>query len=192
MLVVTAATGPQTIPVLGTAVTFAPITRQMMRRARRAALKALARPEDGDDAAAAAPIEEQLEELGDELSFALLLEGILAWGEGVVIEVEEDGEVVSRPLDCTPENKALLLSDPVYFDAFDGAYVVPFATRERAKNGLAGSPNTISGMATPAQIIATPSAAGPSDAKSARTGSTRSKTRKSKKRSTSSPAAQAS
>lgn len=141
-------------PVMGAEVLFAPIDRRMMRRARRAALAALGRPEGGgensDDGRTAS---EQIEELGDELSHAILMEAIRDW-RGVVVERQEGGETATAELPCTAENKALVLSDPVYFDAFDQAHFVPFVLKERAKNAPAGSPPGISTKATPAKVIA--------------------------------------
>lgn len=184
------AKGPEWTPVSGARVLFAPITRPMMRRARRAALKALARPDDAGDAA---PAEQQLEDLGDELSYALIVEGALDWADVVSLVVDDAGEPVlgsdSKPLTellpFTTENLARVLADPVFFDAFDAAYVMPFAARERAKNGLAGSPNITSASATPATTTAASPAGGTkSAAKRARTASTRSKTKRSKPPST--------
>jgi len=165
---------------IGTAkVLFVPIDRQMMRRARRAALRALERPED--DAV-------EMEDLGDELSYALITAGARDWQD--VVRVAEDG--TTEPLPFTSENLARVLSDPVFFDAFDAAYVMPFATREREKNALAGSPNGTGGKATPAPITADRPAGKSGGAESAPTASTKSKTKRSSKPSKRSPIAGAS
>lgn len=172
MLVVQPPAAPGTASwttVMGARVRFLPIDRTMLRRARRAALEALGR----DETASELPAHEQLEELGDALSHALLIAGIAEW-EGV-FSVQADG--TSTALDCTPEHKAHVLSDPLIFEAFDAAYVVPFATRERDRaepgNGCAASPNGTGEAATPAKTIAA-SAAGrrSGGARRARTGAT--------------------
>lgn len=130
--------GPEWKPVMGAQVLFAPIDRQALRRARRAALKSLGRDQhEGDDVASAA---EQLEDLGDALSYALLIQGIVDWKD-VCLMSDGDDDGPGEPLACTDENKAMVLSDPITFDAFDAVYVMPFAARERAKNASAASPN---------------------------------------------------
>lgn len=151
MLVARRPAGPEWKPVLGAQVQFAPIDRTMLRRARRAALKALGRDEhEGSDAASA---EDQLEELGDALSYALLMQGILDWRD-VCEMVDGDDAGAGTALACTDENKAMVLSDPITFDAFDAVYVVPFAARERAKNASAASPSGTGAAATGASNTA--------------------------------------
>ena len=145
MLVARRPTGPEWKSVMGAQVLFAPIDRTAMRRARRAALQALGRDErEGADAASP---EEQLEELGDALSHALLMQGIVDWKD-VCVMADGDDAGPGEVLPCTEENKALVLSDPITFDAFDAVYVMPFAARERAKNGSAASPNGTGAAAT--------------------------------------------
>lgn len=172
-------TGPEWKPVMGGEVLFDPIDRIMMRRARRAALAKLKRDEGEESDANAA---EQLEELGDALSEALILAGARDWrnvAQQVLAEdgtpVLEDGQPVFEPLPFTAENLALSLTDPIIFDAFDAAYVVPFASRERQGKGLPLSHNGTSSLEMPAQITAGSPAgmAGAADVESARTSKTR-------------------
>lgn len=169
---------PFTLAVMGANFTFTPITRPMIMRARRAARPVLAEAAGGEDA---------LDEFGSAVSQSLITEGLIGWegvalplaeGEECEIPVEVEG-VRYRQLDCTPENKALLLADAVIFDALDTAYVAPFVTRERAKNAPAGSSDGTSSRVTPVQTTARSHARGKSAAKPARTGRTRSKTKKS-------------
>lgn len=177
MLVARRPTGPEWKPVMGAQVQFAPIDRQALRRARRIALKSLGRDEhEGGDTASA---EEQIEELGDALSYALLMQGIMDWKDvHEMVDGEDAGE--GTALACTDENKAMVLSDPPTFDAFDAAYVVPFATRERAKNSSAASPNGNGAAATGASdTVSSPANQTPkAGAKNARTGSSARKAKK--------------
>lgn len=161
--------GPEWRTIMGAQFLFAPIDRLMMRRARRAAIKKLrdsgraAQAEADSDADPAA----QLEELGDALSEALIMEGLQDWRDVSVQRVDDDGKPVLTddkqpifdPLPFTPENLAVVLSDVVTFDAIDGDYVMPFAARERAKNGFAASPSGTGGAATPAANTASSLAA---------------------------------
>jgi hypothetical protein len=145
MLVAHRPVGPEWKTVMGAQVLFAPIDRQALRRARRAALASLGRDEhEGEDAA---PAEEQLADLGDALSHALLMHGIIDWKD-VCLMADGDDDSAGETLDCTDENKAMILADPLTFEAFDAAYVVPFAARERVKNGSAASPNGTGAAAT--------------------------------------------
>lgn len=138
MLLARRPAGPEWKPVMGAQVQFAPIDRAGLRRARRAALAVLGRDEhEGSEAASA---EEQIAELGDALSHALLMQGIIDWKD-VRLMADGDDEGPGEVLECTDENKALVLSDPLTFEAFDAAYVIPFVVRERAKNFSAVSPN---------------------------------------------------
>ena len=178
-------TGPEWKPVMGGEVLFDPIDRIMMRRARRAALAKLKRDEGEESDANAA---EQLEELGDALSEELILAGARDWrnvAQQVLGEdgtpVLKDGQPVFVPLPFTAENLALSLTDPIIFDAFDAAYVVPFASRERAKNGSAASPNGTGAAATQGSDTATsPAEQTTDDVTTAPTPSTPPKTRKKK------------
>ncbi len=145
MLVARRPTGPEWKTVMGAQVLFAPIDRQALRKARRAALKSLGR--DEHEGAETASAEEQLEELGDALSYALLMNGVLDWKD-VCEMADGDDAGAGKPLTCTDENKAMVLSDPITFDAFDAVFVMPFAARERAKNGSAASPNGTGAAAT--------------------------------------------
>lgn len=118
------------VAVMGAQVLFAPIDRPMLRRARRAAGEALGdlKPETDDQAA----IEEQFAELGDALSLALIMAGIIDWRD-VCAMADDDDTGAGVPLPCTDESKARILADPLVFEAFDAAYVIPFVTRERER-----------------------------------------------------------
>jgi hypothetical protein len=147
MLVARRPAGPEWKTLMGAQVQFAPIDRAGLRRARRAALAVLGRDEhEGSEAASA---EEQMAELGDALSHALLMQGITDW-KNVCLMADGDDAGPGEVLECTDENKALVLSDPLTFEAFDAAYVIPFVVRERAKNAFAASPSGIGAAATEA------------------------------------------
>jgi hypothetical protein len=139
-------------------------------------LKALGRDEHEGEAETAA--EDQIEDLGDALSYALLMAGITDWKD-VFLMVDGDDATPGEALSCTDEHKALLLSDPITFDALDAVYVVPFAARERAKNGSAASPSGTGAAATGASDIAS-SPAKPSKTGGAKAAPTGSKPRKTK------------
>lgn len=154
MLVVAKAQEATWTDVMGAKVLFDPITRSMLRRARKAALLSLDRDDDGG---ADAPVADQLEDLGDALSLALLMEGTRDWKDVFqMADPDDDGQ--GEPLPCTLETKALAFSDALTFEAFDSAYVVPYVTRERKRaapgNVSATSPNGTGEVATPEPIIA--------------------------------------
>jgi hypothetical protein len=131
-------------PVMGAQVLFEPITRAMFRSARRAVMQKIGEAPDGEMSI------ERIEELGDALSEALILAGARDWRD---VETDgEDGSPVALPF--TRENLETVLSDPIFFEAFDDAYAKPFLLREREKNGSAASLNTTSGTATAEQTIA--------------------------------------
>ena len=166
---------PEWKSVMGAQVLFAPIDRAMLRRARRAAAATLvgeARPV-GDDAA----VEDQFAALGDALSLALLMAGILDWRD-VCVMADDDDTGSGELLPCNDEVKARLLADPLAFEAFDAAYVVPFATRERERaapgKGSPLSPNGTSAKVKEATGTArSPAKARAAAAKSARTSPTK-------------------
>ncbi|KQM92231.1 hypothetical protein ASE70_15060 [Sphingomonas sp. Leaf22] len=165
--------------VIGGAILFAPIDRALVRRARRVALENLGRDEHGPEPTGDPnDTATMLEDLGDALSHAMILEGARDWRGAV--QAAEGG--VFEPLPFSREALADLLSDPVYFDAVDAVYVLPYATREREKNGSAASPSGTGEVATPvsgtASIPANPSA--PGDAKPVPTARKRSKRTKPK------------
>lgn len=176
---------PVWTPVMGASVLFAPITRPMLRRARRSALEALG--VDGADGGEAASIAEQMEELGDALSFALIMAGAIDWRD-VCLMGDDDDTGAGIALDCTADNKAMLLADALTFEAFDAAYIIPYVQRERerAAPGKESSPSQdgISTQAMQEPIIAGSAAplATATDAPNAPTSSTRRK-RKPKKQS---------
>ena len=131
------ATGPVTLHVLGIPFTFAPITRLMVLRARRAASGTSVSPDDRASV---------LDEVGAAVSHALMMEGLIGWDQGSAAlpvadghdlegaEIVEDEGVRYRILPYSEESNALPLADPIIFDAFDTADVTPFVTRERAKS----------------------------------------------------------
>ena len=89
MLVVTpTAVAPAWTKVLSAEVLFAPLDRTIARRARRAALAAIGEPAEGEDVR---PLAEQLEELGDALSFELILAGVRDWRFVVQRRLDEYG-----------------------------------------------------------------------------------------------------
>jgi hypothetical protein len=174
MLVVSKkADGPAWLSVMGAQVLFAPIDRKMMRAARRAAVKSL-RGEDAEEGeeAADAPAAEQLEELGDALSVALILAGARDWKD-VCLMAGPDDEGAGEPLAFSRENLEHALSDPLTFEAFDQAYVMPFVMRERTKNVSAASQSGTGEAAMPGDDTASSPAkrAKRAGASSARTGS---------------------
>lgn len=189
MLVARRPAGETWTPVMGAKVLFAPIDRPMMMRARRAARETSLEDTLGD----AEPLSalDMLDEMGDAMSRALITEGAKDWQEVVLQRLDDDGVPVldddENPifdgLAFSAENLALVLSDPVAFEAFDAAYVVPFVMRERERaepgNGSSASPGGTGGAAMPASNTAS-KAARPRQgggAKSARTSRTSRKPR---------------
>lgn len=157
MLVVRKPKGEEWTPVMGAKVLFAPIDRPMLMRARRAA-RAVSAADTDDDGTSAL---DMLEEMGDAMSRALITEGTQGWRDVASQQFNDDGEPiltgkgdpVFHLLPFTPENLAIVLSDPVIFEAFDAAYVVPFVTAEREReepgNAFAASPSGIGAAAMP-------------------------------------------
>lgn len=171
-------------PVMGASVLFAPITRPMLRRARRAALEALG--VDGAEGGEARSVEEQMEELGDALSYALIIAGAQDWNEVGLQSVDQagnpatgpDGQPVFEAMPFSTANLAALIADPLTFEAFDAAYVIPFVQRERERAAPGkGSPLSQNGTGTKAKAaadtVASPARARAASAKSARTSSTK-------------------
>ncbi|MBB4837296.1 hypothetical protein HNP52_000347 [Sphingomonas kyeonggiensis] len=179
------AAGPEWLKIMGAEILFAPIDRGMFRRARRAALEKLGRSEvPATDESAA----EQLEDLGDALSESLILEGARDWRDVGQQRFKDTGEPLLddignpqfEPLPFSLENLRAVLSDPIVFQAFDAAYVVPFAARERAKNGFAASPVGTGVAGTPGKDTAN-FRARPGKARGAKPAHTRSKVSKATK-----------
>jgi len=171
--------GPEWRPVIGGEILFAPIDRALVRRARRAAMKALGRDEHGPEPVGSADdVTIMLEDLGDALSHAMILEGARDWRGAV--QATDDGQF--EPIPFSRDALADLLADPVYFDALDAAYVLPYAMREREKNGFAASPNGTGEAATLESDTAITAATQkpPAGVKPARTASTRSRAKKRK------------
>lgn len=161
MLVVRKPQGDSWTPVLGARVLFAEIDRPMLMRARRAAREVSA-AEDPDDGRSAI---DMLEEMGDAMSRALIIEGARDWADVAVqllgdagVPLLVDGQPVFEALAFNAENLAIVLADPVTFEAFDAAYVQPFVQREREReepgNGSAASQNGTGVAAMPASDIA--------------------------------------
>lgn len=174
---------PAWTPVMGASVLFAPITRPMLRRARRAALETLGL--EGSEGGEAASVAEQMEELGDALSYALIMAGALDWRD-VCLMADDDDTGAGVAIECTAENKAMLLADALTFEAFDAAYVVPYVQRERERaapgKGSSPSQDGISTQATgePITVASPVPLATATDAANAPTSSTKPK-RKPKK-----------
>lgn len=147
MLVVRKPKGEAWTPVMGAEVLFAPIDRPMLMRARRAA-RAVSAADTDDDGTSAI---DMLEEMGDAMSRALITEGAQDW-RGVCLMADEGDDGAGEPLQFSAENLAMALADPVTFEAFDAAYVVPFVTAEREReepgNAFAASPNGTGAAAT--------------------------------------------
>jgi len=148
MLVVRKPKGDVWTPVMGAEVLFAPIDRPMLMRARRAA-RAVSIAEPDDDGTSAI---DMLEEMGDAMSRALIAEGVRDW-RGVCVMADESDEGAGEVLEFSADNLAMALADPVTFEAFDAAYVIPFVQREREReepgNAFAASPNGIGAAAMP-------------------------------------------
>lgn len=178
--------------VLGAQILFAPIDRAMINRARHACRKAVvagdvATPpaddaaEDADDQGLLA-----LMQMGEAFSHTLILEGTRDWrdvfserqDESGANLLDANGDAIYDPLPFTRENLIATLSDPMVFTAFDAAYVVPFAERERSKNVSAALPNGTGEAATQASDTANSRVepAKTRDAKRARTAKPRSRT----------------
>jgi hypothetical protein len=148
MLLVRKQQGPVWTPVMGAEVLFAPIDRSMLMRARRAARTVSASEPDDDGTSAI----DMLEEMGDAMSRALITEGAQDW-RGVCLMADESDDGAGESLAFSAENLAMALADPVTFEAFDDAYVVPFMTAEREReepgNAFAASPNGTGAAAMP-------------------------------------------
>lgn len=169
--------------VLGAQFLFAPIDRPMLMRARRAAREAS--QIEGDEEAAGALIDPiaAIEEMGDAMSRALIMDGTKGWRDVGIAKLDDDGEPerdeegepIFDLLPFTADNLALVLSDPVTFEAIDNEYVVPFVLRERERaapgNVFSASPNGTGGAETPGNGTAT-SPAKPSRAGGARSAPT--------------------
>ena len=180
-------------PVMGAEVLFEPITRTTLIRARRAARAASqAEPVDGTEPVSAIDL---IEEMGDAMTRALIIEGVKDWRHVFVAALDDagepllnEGEPVYDLLPFSAENLALLLSDPLAVDAFEEAYVMPFVTRERQRaepgNGFAASPNGIGEAATQDNVFAT-SPAKPKRGGGARRARTSSTSRRAKPKKTS-------
>ncbi len=194
------APAPAWSDVLGAGFLFDPITRTMLIRARRAGREvSQAQAEEALAGGEASPPLELIEELGDAVSRVLITLGLKDWRDVFVAALDDAGEPIvdsaGAPvfdlLSFSPENVAILLADPVIFEALDAAYVVPFIVRERERaapgNAFAASPNGTGEVAMPASDTASspappaPKAAAPA-VKRARTSST---TRKPQKKRTS-------
>jgi hypothetical protein len=148
MLVVRKPKGEEWTPVMGAEILFAPIDRSMLMRARRAA-RAVSAADTDDDGTSAI---DMLEEMGDAMSRALIVEGVRGW-RGVCVMADESDDGAGEALEFSPNNLAMALADPVTFEAFDAAYVLPFVQREREReepgNAFAASQNGTGAAAMP-------------------------------------------
>lgn len=162
-----AAPAPAWTPVMGAEVFFEPITRTMLIRARRA-LRAASQAELAETVEGAEPMSaiDMIEEMGDAMTRALIMEGVKDWRDVFVAAVDDageplliEGDPVFDLLPFSPENLALVLSDPIAVDAFEEAYITPFVMRERQRaepgNGSAASPSGIGEAATRGSVSAT-------------------------------------
>lgn len=170
---------PEWKAVMGAQVLFAPIDRQMLRRARRVAVASLGDVQPQTDGEAT--LSEQLADLGDALSHALLMAGILDWRD-VCVMADDDDVGAGEPLVCNDDGKTRILDDPLVFEAFDAAYVIPFVTRERERAAPGkGSPRSPTGIGTKeraeSDIAPSPAKASAAAATSVRTSSTKRKPR---------------
>lgn len=127
----------------GVRILFTPITRVAIKAARRKVAELLRESEVANGGA-------EIDEIGDVLSAELMQRGILDW-EGV-----GDAEGVVTPV--TPANVALLLADPIAFEAIERAYITPWVMQSAEKNGLSASPNGIGEAATGAADTASSAA----------------------------------
>ncbi len=190
------APAPAWSDVLGAGFLFDPITRTMLIRARRAGREvSQAQAEEALAGGEAMPPLELIEELGDAVSRVLITLGLKDWRDVFVAALDGAGEPIvdgaGDPvfdlLPFSPENVAILLADPVIFEALDAAYVVPFIVRERERaapgNVFAVSPSGTGEAAMPVSDTASspapaaPRAVAPA-VKRARTSSTTRKPRK--------------
>jgi hypothetical protein len=130
---------PQWIELLpGVEAQFRPISRAMLRHARRA-MRALLEAADEDDADAK-------EVASEEFDRVLVRDGLTAW-KGI-------GDANGKALKLTPESVEAFLDDPRLFGAACARYVLPFVVGDREKNGSPPSPAGISAGATRAKTIA--------------------------------------
>ncbi|MDQ2762440.1 MAG: hypothetical protein M3Y22_02790, partial [Pseudomonadota bacterium] len=114
---------------------------------------------DGDTVPVSAV--DMLEQMGDAMSHALIAEGAKDWrsvGQQMFDDagapvLDADGATMFKPLPFSADNLGIALADPVTFEAFDNAYVVPFVMRERERadpgNVSAASPSGIGEAAMP-------------------------------------------
>lgn len=188
MIVQPAAPVDEWLPVLGGEVLFAPIDRPMVLRARRKVR------EVSQDAGEDVDALDVLDLMGDAMSRALIMEGAKDWrgvfqqrlGEDGAPVLDDDGAPIFDELPFSPEMLAAALADPVTFDGFEGAYVMPYVMRARARaapgNGSPASPSGIGEAGTPdsdtASSVASPTPDG--GARRAPTSSTKRKPKRKK------------
>lgn len=188
MIVQTAAPVEKWTPVMGGEVLFAPIDRPMVLRARR---KVRGVSQDAGEDIDALDV---LDLMGDTMSRALITEGVRDWrgvfqqrltDEGKPV-MDADNKPIFDDLPFSPEMLAVALLDPVTFDEFDAAYVVPYVMRERERaapgNGSPASPNGIGEAGTRASGTASSAASRRkgSGARNARTSNTKPKPKRKK------------
>lgn len=119
---------------------FDPITRGMVRAARRAAAAFLSAHPDLDPVAAQ-------DGAGDAFTAELIRLGLREW-EGI-------GDAAGAPLSiATPGAVDQFLAEPLLFDAADARYVEPWVARASEKNASSPSPAGISKPGTRAKTTA--------------------------------------
>lgn len=135
-----------------------PAVRVLMRpiglKAWRAAQAAVGR---GIVGAGGVLTDELTEDLGDEMSMALIKAGLIEWEgigdlDGTPITPTADRLVrdeAGAVIETIPGTVSMFLADPRDFDAIDAQYVIPFMNREREKNGSSLSSDGISTRAMP-------------------------------------------
>lgn len=125
---------------------FDPISRPMVRRARRAAQAWAAAHPDMD-------ADEKAEGMGDAFTASIIAQGMREW-EGI-------GDADGHPIQPGDEGAMdMFLDRALLVDAADAAYVSPWVMQDAEKNVSAPSPDGISERATQATTIATCVAAG--------------------------------
>lgn len=143
---------------------FDPISRPMVRAARRATAAFLAANPDLDD-------DDRRLAAGDTFTAELVRQGLREW-EGI-------GDPEGEPLEVSAAAIEMFIAEPLLFEAADTAWVMPWALQAAEKNASslspAGTTKAVMGAKTtagsPAKPAKTTKAAGV--AKSARTRSTR-------------------
>lgn len=125
----------------GVRVQFAPVTRAMKRKARQAAREVL-----GDVLSIEDVGSDQLFEMGEAFSRALIRLGIVDW-DGI-------GDPKGKAMAVSAETVEMFLENEDCFEAADALYVMPVVERDREKNALSASPDGTGKAATRAKTTA--------------------------------------